>query len=95
MVNRKDEYKGAFSYIARPKIVDAELINRLHQLFTEHDVEFIRCSYDDLVLSDNDRLLYIDPPYLETFDKYTSGGFDQEVFVKYLELMTNRNGCPV
>ena len=71
--------------MARPKIIDAELINRLHQLFAEHDVEFIWCSYDELVLSDNDRLLlYLDPPYLETLDKYTSGGFNQESFVKYL-----------
>ena len=96
VVNSKDEYKGAFGYIARPKIVDADLINRLHHLFTEHDVEFIWCSYDELVLPDNTKLLiYLDPPYLDTFDKYTSAGFDHESFVKYLELMTNRDDCKV
>ena len=74
--------------------MDAELFNRLHQLFTEHDVEFIWCSYDELVLPDNARLLiYLDPPYLETFDKYTSAGFNHESFVKYLEVMTNKAGC--
>ena len=96
VVNSKDEYKGTFGYIARPKIVDADLINKLHQLFTEHDVEFICCSYEELVLPDNARLLlYLDPPYLETFDMYTSAGFDYESFMKYLELITNKAGCKV
>ena len=40
-------------------------------------------------------LLYIDPLYLETFDKYTTAGFDQQLFVKHLELMTNKDGCKV
>ena len=40
-------------------------------------------------------LLYLDSPYNETFDKYTSAGFDQESFVKYLEVMTNKEGCQV
>ena len=76
--------------------MDADLINKLHRLFTEHDVEFVWCSSDELILPDNARLLlYLDPPYLETFDKYTSTGFDQESFLKYLEVMTNRDGCKV
>ena len=94
VVNSKDEYRESFGYIARPKIVDVDLINKLHQLFTEHDVEFVWCSYYELVLPDNVRLLiYLDPPYLETFDKYTSSGFNQESFMKYLELITIRDGC--
>ena len=47
VVNSKDEYKGAFGYCSRPKIVDPQLINKLHHLFTEHDVEFIWCCYDE------------------------------------------------
>ena len=70
IVNSKDEYKEAFGYCSRPKIVDAELINRLHQLFTEHVVEFIWCAYDKLELPDNGKMLmYLDPPYLETLDQ--------------------------
>ena len=96
VVNSKNEFKGSFGYIARPKIVDHQLINKLHQLFVEHDVEFIWCSYDELVLPNNARMLiYLDPPYLETFDKYTSAGFDHESLVKYLEVMTNKEGCKV
>ena len=96
MVNSKDEYRGSFGYIACPKIVDADLINMLHQLFTEHDLELVWCSYDELVLPDNaTMLLYLDPPYLETFDKYTSCGFEQDSFVKYLEMVTNKAGCKV
>ena len=35
-------------------------------------------------------LLYLDPPYYQTFDRYTSDGFDQNEFVEYLEAVTNR-----
>ena len=41
------------------------------------------------------RCCYLDPPYLDTFDKYTSDGFDQDSFVKYLEVMTNKDSCKV
>ena len=37
VVNSKNEFKGSFGYINRPKIVDAELINNLYQ-FVEHKV---------------------------------------------------------
>ena len=48
------------------------------------------------MLPDNRKLLlYLDPPYLDTFDKYTSAGFDHESFVKYLETVTNKEGCKV
>ena len=96
VVNSKDNYRGVLGYIARPKIVNPQLINKLHRLFVEHDVEFIWCSYDEIVLPDKARLLfYLDPPYLEAFDKYTSDGFDLESFIKYLEVMTNKEGCKV
>ena len=39
---------------------------------------------------DGQGLLYLDPPYYNTFDKYISDGFDQNGFVKYLEDVTNR-----
>ena len=54
VVNSMDEYKGAFGYPARPKIVDAELINKLHQLNIEHDVELICCSHNKLGLNNID-----------------------------------------
>ena len=40
-------------------------------------------------------MLYIDPPYYNTFDKYTSNGFDQPAFVEYLEDVTNKANCKV
>ena len=94
VINSKNEYKASLGYSNRPKIVDSQLINKLHQLFTEHDLEFICCSYDELELEDK-MLLYLDPPYLDTFNKYTSGGFSQESFVKYLEVVTNKEGCKI
>ena len=90
-VNRQNELVATFGYIKQqPKIVNAELINRLHQLFAEHNVQFHCCSYDELDLVNERLLLYLDPPYYNTFDKYTSDGFDQNDFVEYLEDVTNR-----
>ena len=41
-------------------------------------------------LGDERLLLYLDPPYYNTFDKYTSDGFDQNDFVEYLEAVSNK-----
>ena len=41
-------------------------------------------------LGDEQGLLYLDPPYYNTFDKYTSDGFDQNDIVECLEDVTNK-----
>ena len=46
-------------------------------------------------LGNERKLLYLDPPYYNTFDKYTSDGFDQDAFVEYLQDVTNRANCKV
>ena len=45
---------------------------KLHRLFNDNDVQFYCCSYDELDLGDEQALLYLDPLYCNTFDKYTS-----------------------
>ena len=57
-------------------IVGIDLIKKLHRLFNDNDVQFYCCSYDRLDLGDEQRLLYLDPSYYNTFDKYTSDGFN-------------------
>ena len=63
---------------------------KLHRLFNDNDVEFHCCSYNELDLGNERVLLCLDPPYYNTFDKYTSDGFDQNGFVEYLETVTNK-----
>ena len=72
------------------KIVNPKLIMKLHRLFNDNDVQFNCCSYDRLDVGDEQGLLYLDPTYYNTFDKYTSDGFDQNGFDEYLEDVTNR-----
>ena len=74
----------------QPRIVNPELIMKLHRLFNDNDVQFYCCSYDRLDLDDEQGLLYLDLPYYNNFDKYTSDGFDQNDFVEYLQDVTNR-----
>ena len=57
VVNSKNEYKGSFGYISNVKIVKPALINKLHQLFVDNNVDFICCSYDELDLGDDKMLL--------------------------------------
>ena len=66
------------------------LIMKLHRLFNDNDVEFHCCLYNELDLGDEQGLLYLDPPNYNTFDKYTSDGFNQNDFVEYLEDVTNK-----
>ena len=70
--------------------MNPELIMKLYRLFNDNDVEFHCCSYDKLDFGDGQGLLYLDPPYYNTFDKHTSDGFDQNSFVEYLQDVTNR-----
>ena len=95
-VNSRNELVSSFGYFKhQPKIVNTELIIKLHRLFAEHDVQFHCCSYEELDLGNERMLLYLDPPYYNTFDKYTADGFDQNAFVEYLELVTNKPNCKV
>ena len=59
-------------------------------MFNDNDVEFHCCSYNELDLGNEQVLLYLDPPYYNTFGKCTSDGFDQAAFVEYLEDVTNK-----
>ena len=95
-VNQDGELVSSFGYFKlQPKIVNPELIKKLHRLFNDNDIQFHCCSYDKLDLGDEQGLVYLDPPYYNTFDKYTSDGFDQNGFVEYLEDVTNRTNCKV
>ena len=52
-VNQNGELVAAFGYIkGQPKIVNHDLIMRLHRLFNDNDVQFHCCSYDELDLGD-------------------------------------------
>ena len=79
----------------QPEIVNSDLIRKPQWLFNDNHVQFYYCSYDKLDLDDQQVLLYLDPPYYNTFDKYTSDGFDQNEFVEYLEVATNRGNWKV
>ena len=62
-VNQDGELVSSFGYFKRqPKIVNPELIKKLHRLFNDN-VEFHCCYYDELDLGNEQVLLYLDPPY--------------------------------
>ena len=75
--------------------MNPELIMKLHQSFNDNDVEIHCCSYDELDIGNEQFLLYLDPPYYNTFDKHTSNGFDQNDFVEYLEDVANKDNWKV
>lgn len=85
-VNSKGEFNVPYGNYKSPTIVNSEYLNQLHELFTKNDVEFIACSYDDeqIIPTYENALLYIDPPYFNTFDSYSIYGFDYNQFDEYL-----------
>ena len=53
IVIKAGELVCTFGYLKRrPKIVDHELIRKLHRLFIDNDVQFYCCSYDEIGLGD-------------------------------------------
>ena len=64
-VNKRGEYNTPFGYPPK-NWYDEKLLYRLHDLF--QGVDFRICSYDEVP---EQGLIYLDPPYVNTFQNYT------------------------
>ena len=61
-----------------------KLINEWSRLLNKFNVEFINCSYNDLLdIKEND-LVYCDPPYANVWGMYEFGFFDNQTFFNWL-----------
>lgn len=93
-VNQKNIFNVPYGNYKKPSIINEEQLYDLHKLFTENNVEFRYCSYENNIKIDdylNEKvLIYLDPPYYKTFDSYTLEKFDYDKFTNYLNMVTNK-----
>ena len=93
-VNQKNIFNVPYGNYKNPSIINKEQLYDLHKLFTENNVEFRYCSYENNIKIDdylNEKvLMYLDPPYYKTFDSYTLEKFDYDKFTNYLNMVTNK-----
>lgn len=93
-VNQKNEFNVPYGNYKNPSIINKEQLYDLHKLFTENNIKFNYCSYENSIKIDeylNEKvLMYLDPPYYKTFDSYTLEKFDHDKFTNYLKIITNK-----
>ena len=83
-VNSKGEFNVPYGNYKRWSF-DYENIKNLNTLLNKYDVEFLNTDYTELdIPRDEASFIYMDPPYVNTFDGYTSDGFDYELFDKFI-----------
>lgn len=98
-VNKSNQYDSPFGYNTCKILFNRELLIDLNQKFNLYNVHFFHSSYEHLY--DNFKTIctdyldnpynitmYFDPPYYNTYDRYTVDGFNNIAFrdfIKYLK----------
>lgn len=93
-VNKDNLFNVPYGNYKNPLIYDEEYIKHLSKLFNVYNVHFKTKSYDETLsnIKQNSKyLIYLDPPYLNTFDSYTCNKFDNDKFSKVIEETINKN----
>ncbi len=84
--NKKGKFNVPFGNYKKPLIFSAKELRRVSGLFNEFKVEFEKSSFKDTlqVVCQRD-FIYFDPPYVDTFNGYTSEGFNSKEFFDFLK----------
>jgi site-specific DNA-adenine methylase len=81
-VNRKNEFNGGFGQYKNPKLFCEQNLLALHKLFNNFDITFEACDYREIPYENC--LVYLDPPYYGTFNKYAPERFSHDDYIKFL-----------
>ena len=68
--------------------IDFDNLRALHTLFGAFDVSFSVAPYESISPKLGD-VVYLDPPYVNTFANYNGGGFDFDKFGEYITQLEN------
>ena len=93
-LNKDDNFNVPFGHYKNPRFVDIEYMTMISELFKEYHVKFTVCSYWDMLtnLDHHEKyLIYLDPPYLNTFDSYTTNKFNTKEFIDTVSKMNTKN----
>lgn len=88
--NKKGEYNIPFGKQTNPCILEKDNARRLSKCLKEYDITIKCCDYLYILnlVSEND-LIYLDPPYHDTFTSYTKEKFNERNQKEVKELVDN------
>ena len=92
-VNKNGEFNVPYGHYKHPKLFNVEELHNLSQLFQY--VEFHNNDYKEFVeiviinnnnnSSNNEYIIYMDSPYFDTFNDYSSLGFNHDEFYQSIQ----------
>jgi DNA adenine methylase len=89
-VNKSGKYNTSFGHEKNPTIFKEENIMELSKLFNMFDVSFEVSDYRQVIRNICEPcVVYLDPPYFETSNKYSKNKFDYEEYIKDLHYIRN------
>jgi len=79
-VNKSNQFNVPYGNYKTLNFDYDNLIN-IHNKFNQINIEFYNLSYTELLKNENLEIIYyLDPPYYETFNDYSSNSFDSQEF---------------
>lgn len=75
------KYNNGYGYRKAPDLIQKRLstLKDLHKKLTENNTKIFQGSYETILeRAQEGDLVYLDPPYFETFSKYNKQGFNKE-----------------
>lgn len=86
-VNKSGEFNVPYGNYKNPTIYNRDELIELNKLFQNVNFRYGDYKHTLLNVTEND-FVYLDPPYLNTFDSYSIDGFDSEDFADYVNNMS-------
>lgn len=84
--NKKGEFNVPYGNYKNPNIYNKSYIVELSKLFNKYNVNFYHESFEKIIPKHNS-IIYLDPPYLNMYDSYTSNKFNYEQFDEYIKIL--------
>ena len=85
-VNKSNQFNVPYANYKTLNFDYNNLIN-IHEMFNRIDIEFHNVSY--LEFENSETIYYLDPPYYETFNDYSSNSFDSQQFYEWILLKSS------
>ena len=86
-VNQKNEFNVSYGFYKDPVIYDEENILALSNLFNIFDVNFLVSDYTNMLSWFPQCIMYLDPPYFDTFGKYSKNKFCYQTYINFLKCL--------
>ncbi|KAK8811313.1 hypothetical protein WA158_003048 [Blastocystis sp. Blastoise] len=86
-VNQKDEFNTPWGYKRNKNIFNKENILQISSLLNYNNVTILNDDYRDIIKKYPKGIYYMDPPYMNTFDRYSKDKFSNNEFLETVKEM--------